>query len=251
MCDGRFVTSKGIEAVLEVSAVRPMLRLEVVGSGPLGPLTVIEVMACGVPLSHRHGVVDHEALVRTHAAHWMAHWVNGQVIDLWEEPLGLSQPVLWHALFGSDFRDPDARFAQAVTTRRRYIEYYFTLNLPKADRWPLPIVRRYRTAKRTMTEERDGARLTNAQVRDEAVTLTSTGYETVAAAISCTGHLLLHHASLQHNVAFYVRDHLADAGAVTDEGRASVPTRALDQSMRLYPPTGRFIRRAATPAVVS
>ncbi len=228
------------------------------------------------PLFHRSEVAGHEGLVQRIAARWMARWVDGQVIDLWEEMLGLAQQVMLHALFGPEFTDTGARFAQAVTTRRRYIEYYFTSNLPKADWWPLPIVRRYRGARAAMdavidaeiarrrsgaigddwlsqlvlAEDRDGSRLNDVQVRDEAVTLTSTGYETVAAAITWTGHLLSQHASVQYDVSTYIQQALADTGAVTDDGRSSVLTRALDESMRLYPPTWLYIRLATAPDVL-
>ena len=228
------------------------------------------------PLFHRSTVAGHEGLVKSLAARWMAQWVDGQVIDLWEEMLGLSQQVMIHALFGEEFVDTGAHFAQAVTTRRRYIEFFFTSNLPRPDRWPLPIVRRYRAARATMdavidaeiarrrsgalgddwlsqlvlAEDSDGSRLSDSQVRDEAVTLTSTGYETVAAAITWTGHLLSHHVSVQHDVASSIQQAVADTGAVSDDGRASVLTRALDESMRLYPPTWLYIRNALMPDVL-
>ena len=106
---GRLVTSKGIEDLLEVIATRPLLQLEVVGDGPLGPalreryghlshitfraavthdeipavfaratavvvpswgpevfgLTVIEAMACGVPVVARRAGGNVEAIERT------------------------------------------------------------------------------------------------------------------------------------------------------------------------------------------
>lgn len=232
------------------------------------------------PLFHRHVVAGHEALVLATAERWMRGWRDGQVIDLWQEMLGVSQQIMLHALFGDDFTD-DGRFAEAVTVRRRYIEYYFTSNLPAPDRWPWPIVRRYGTARGIMhavidreiarrrdgafrgapgddwlsqllrTEGRDGARLNDTQVRDEAVTLTSTGYETVAAAVTWTGHLLAQHASVQEAV----RDALAapDDGAPRGAPGSDAPsmlTRALDEAMRLYPPTWLYVRVAVTPDVL-
>ncbi len=236
------------------------------------------------PLFHRRVVAEHEALVHDVAAQWMRAWRDGQVIDLWEEMLGLSQQVMLRALFGSAFVDVGGRFAHAVTTRRRYIEYYFTSNIPVPDRWPLPIVRRYRAARAVMhevinreiaqrrvaalgeyaandwlsqlvsAEGRDGERLNDAQVRDEAVTLTSTGYETVAAAITWTGHLLAQHDRVQCDVrdAMTIGEPAAFSNAVPTpsasyEGRTSILTRALDESMRLYPPTWLYVRMAVAP----
>jgi len=55
---------------------------------------------------------------------------------------------------------------------------------------------------------------------------------------------------VQHDVASSIQQAVADTGAVSDDGRASVLTRALDESMRLYPPTWLYIRNALMPDVL-
>ncbi len=208
-------------------------------------------------------VEGHARLVRAETDRALGRWQAGQTIDLWEEMLGLTQRVMIAALFGEGFVDPESRFARAVTIRRSYIEFFFTSNLPRPEYWPLPVVRRYRTARQHMasiideqiaerrrhgapgddwlsmlvgTVGRDGSPLTDRQIRDEAITLTSTGYETVAALLTWAGHLLAQNQSVQASVR--------EETASSDAHDAPLMVRVLNESMRLFPPTWLFVRVA-------
>lgn len=216
------------------------------------------------PLFHRQIVSQHARLVHAVVDEMLNSWRDGQTIDLLAQMMWWSQRVMIRALFGDRFVDANNEFAAAVTARRAYIEHFFTSNLPAPEFWPLPVVRRYDRGvlhlHRIITEQiglrrsgeiggddwlsmlvqatgRDGTPLTDAQIVDEAITLTSTGYETVAAGITWTGHLLATRQSVQ------------------DELRASAPdapllTMVLNESMRLYPPTWLYVRVAVTDDVL-
>jgi cytochrome P450 len=213
------------------------------------------------PLFHRQIIAGHIALVEAATDRAVASWHGQRSIDAWQEMLTLSQQVMLAALFGPHFADPGGRFAAAVTVRRAYIEHFFTSLLPGPEHWPLPIVWRYRAARRVMHEVidseiarrrhhgpdgddwlsmlmgstgRDGMLLTDRQVRDEAMTLTSTGYETVASALAWSCHLLARHPAVQDAVR-------AEALTARD-GETPLRTRVLNEVMRLYPPTWLFIR---------
>jgi cytochrome P450 len=217
------------------------------------------------PLFHRRIVEGHADMVRRVTEQAMAGWRAGETVDLLDAMLKLTQQIMLRALFGESFVDERGRFADAVTVRRAYIEYFFTSNLPRPEHWPLPLVRRYRTARRHMgavidreitrrreagavgddwlsmlvtSTGRDGTPLTDAQIRDEAITLTSTGYETVAAALTWAGHLLSTHADVQHDVHAEL--------AADETPHAPLTTRVLNESMRLYPPTWLFVRVATS-----
>lgn len=213
------------------------------------------------PLFHRRIISGHVSLVASATDRLMDGWQDRQVIDAWPTMLDLSQHVMLAALFGTDFADPARRFAHAVTVRRAYIEHFFTSVLPRPEYWPVPIVWRYRAARRLMhaviaseiarrrhaghdrddwlsmlmgSTGRDGHLLTDRQLRDEAMTLTSTGYETVAAALAWTCHLLATHPDVQEAVR---REALETTGH-----ESPLLTRVLNEAMRLYPPTWLFIR---------
>ena len=221
------------------------------------------------PLFHRRVVDGHAQMVRRVTENAMADWRDGHVIDLLDAMLKLTQQVMLAALFGESFVDDRGQFADAVTVRRSYIEYFFTSNLPWPEHWPLPLVHRYRTARRYLGEiidreidrrrtgvpvgddwlsmlvsstGRNGTALNKAQIRDEAITLTSTGYETVAAALTWSGHLLSIHPDVQRDVQLEL--------AVDETPDAPLTTRVLNEAMRLFPPTWLFVRVATTDDVL-
>lgn len=210
------------------------------------------------PLFHRQIVSQHSHLVQTIADEMLDSWHDGDTIDLLTEMMRWSQRVMIRALFGESFVDPNGQFAAAVTARRAYIEHFFTSNLPSPEYWPLPVVRRYERGvvhlHRVIGEQihlrrrgevggddwlsmlvrstaRDGTPLTDTQIRDEAITLTSTGYETVAAGLTWTGHLLALHPDVQSTLGASAPD-------------APTFDMVLNESMRLYPPTWLYVRVA-------
>lgn len=217
------------------------------------------------PLFHRQIISGHVALVQAATERMLASWQTRRSVDAWQEMLALSQQVMLAALFGPTFSDSRGRFAAAVTVRRAYIEHFFTSLLPGPEHWPVPIVWRYRAARRVMHEVidseialrhrqghdgtdwlsmlmgstgRDGKLLSDRQLRDEAMTLTSTGYETVASALAWSCHLLSQHGDVQEAVR-------AEARA-THTGDTPLRTRVINESMRLFPPTWLFIREPQT-----
>lgn len=221
------------------------------------------------PLFHRRAVEAHARHVEAVAEGCLSRWRTGSTLDMHAEMLRLAEQVMLRALFGEGFADPGGRFAQAVIDRRAYVEHVFTSNLPAPERWPLPVVRRYRVARAVMAdviaeeiarrrgggagddwlsllaraEGRDGERMSDAQLHDEAVTLTSTGYETVAASMSWTLHLLSLHPEAQDRARAE-----AMAGTAPAEGRPRpFVERAFDEALRLYPPSWLVVRVALAP----
>ncbi len=224
------------------------------------------------PLFRKPVVESHGDMIADLADRWISRWKSGDEVDLLAEMMALSQQVMIKALFGPDFEDDEGRFAAAVTTRRQYIEYFFTSNLPVPEYLPTPIVWRFSRARRYLhsiiDEEirkrrqgngepkgylsmlingrgRGDYALNDRQVLDEAVTITSTGYETIGAALAWTIHLLAMHRPEMLQVRQDVSG-LAKSGPV-DIARLNL-TASLEQvfneSLRLYPPTWIFVRVA-------
>jgi cytochrome P450 len=213
------------------------------------------------PLFHRRIVAHHAALIHDVTDATLRRWPTGGTVHLLPALMELSQQVMLRALFGPSFDDAGGRFARAVTARRAFIEFFFTSNLPWPEYWPLPVVQRYRAARAEMlavidaqiavrrrdgadgddwlsmlvgSASRDGVPLSDAHVRDEAVTLTGTGYETVAANVAWTLHLLATHPQVEQAV----RDELATVDAAVSPLLAQVT----NESLRLYPPTWLYVR---------
>ncbi len=215
------------------------------------------------PLFQRRAIEAHAGLVSDVAARHLDRWRPGEARELWSEMLELTQQVLLRVLFGPSFVDSGGELAAAVTARRAYIEHFFLSNLPSPERWPLPVVLRYRKARghihRVIDAEvarrrregaagddwisrlvasswSDGRPLSDRQIRDEMITLTSTGYETVASALTWMGHLLSHHPEVQEEL----RAEAPPPGGSPGPFMAQV----LNEALRLYPPTWLFVRVA-------
>src|SRR5213078_990461 len=130
--------------------------------------------------------------------------------DVAEDMSGLALRVVSRALFGAEL-DEDARtISRAVAEVGEFFDYLTVALLPVLLRTPLPRVRRFRrgienlesATERVIAERRsaaadgdgdllaillaardvegDGTGMTDAQVRDEALTLITAGHETTA-----------------------------------------------------------------------
>ena len=224
------------------------------------------------PLFRKPVVESHGDMIASLADRWISRWKSGDEVDLLAEMMALSQQVMIKALFGPDFEDNEGRFAAAVTTRRQYIEYFFTSNLPVPEYLPMPIVWRFSRARRYLHSvindeirkrrqgngepkgylsmlingrgRRDYA-LDDREVLDEAVTITSTGYETIGAALAWTIHLLAMHRQellrIRQDVSGLAQNGPVDIAQLNS---ASSLEQAFNESLRLFPPTWIFVRVA-------
>ncbi len=218
------------------------------------------------PLFQRRSIETFYPLIVDRTLRRMERWKAEQALDLAAEMEFLALSIIIGALFGPDY--VNAELEQAITIRRRFIEYVYGSLLPLPEYWPLPIVFRHGSAMKLIdhiihremqqdaTPDRfvtmfqaaqypDGARMTPAQIRDELLTLTSTGYETIGDALSWTLYLLARHPEVEARVLAEI-DQVAGGRTPTplDIAQLTYTRQVLQESMRLYPPTWIFIRMA-------
>ena len=94
-------------------------------------------------------------------------------------------------------------------------------------------------------DEDGGEGLSNAQLRDEIITLLLAGHETTAMAMSWTAYLLARHPEVQRALQREAREVISGAAPSLDELPRLRLTRAvLEESMRLYPPAWIVTRSA-------
>jgi len=90
--------------------------------------------------------------------------------------------------------------------------------------------------------------MTEDQVRDELLSLTSTGYETIGDALAWTLYLLARHPDVEAKVLDEVSAVLGGGEpAAEDLGKLTYTRQVLNESMWLYPPTWIFVRMALGP----
>jgi cytochrome P450 len=217
------------------------------------------------PLFHRRAVERFEAAIDARVERWIRTSVPGAAIDLAAAMADLTQRVILSVLFGGDLgAEAEERLARAIRARRRYTEYVYHGRLPWRDRLPTRILRANREALVAIdgvllpvlarrrarlaagdappeqdlidgllaAEYADGSRMTDAQARDEVLTFTSTGYETLGEALTWAWYRLDRHPEAEADLQDAIR---AGDGA----GRAE---RILTETMRLHPPTWIFSR---------
>jgi cytochrome P450 len=95
-----------------------------------------------------------------------------------------------------------------------------------------------------------GTRMTDAQLRDQSVTILTAGHETTANAMTFTLYLLAKHPAEQTKLRAEIQSVLGAADPAVEKMDRLVRTRwVLSESMRLYPPAwtmGRQNRREVT-----
>jgi cytochrome P450 len=224
------------------------------------------------PLFHRRAVLKFEAAIDDRTERWIRSMKPGSVVDLGAEMADLTKRVILSVLFGDDLApDSEERLARAIRERRSYTEYVYHGRLPWRDRLPTRFLRANRRAVATIDREvyailarrrarlvaeanegdgdlldgllgaeyADGTRMTDAQVRDEILTLTSTGYETLGEALTWTWYRLALHPDEEGRLLETLAN--GNGGGIAP-GAAERAERLLAEVLRLHPPTWIFAR---------
>lgn len=200
----------------------------------------------------------------------LGSWRDGAAINLHQEMSRLTMEVVADVLFGSGLTPADI---ELVRDSMETVNEFFS-NSPESitllPAWvPTPRNRRVTAAVARLDElifriiarrragearedllgtllaaqDDDGARMSDRQLRDEAMTLFLAGHETTALALAHTLYLLSTHPEVERRLHAELASVVGDRLPTADDVR-SLPyaERVLKESMRLYPPawtTGR------------
>ncbi len=234
------------------------------------------------PAFHREGLTGFvDAMVRD-TQDMLDGWRRDGdgAFDLHDAMMRLTLRIVGHTLFSTDVQaDAGAVGAAfAVAIKRADDESVALINLPT---WlPLPSNRRFRKAlatldglvhriigeRRAMPEaerpadllsmlmaakDDDGAGMSDAQLRDEVMSMVGAGHETTANALAWTFHLLGDHAEVADRVADEARAACGDrAPTLGDLPKLTYTKRVVEESMRLRPPVWVMERVAIEDDVV-
>jgi cytochrome P450 len=199
------------------------------------------------------------------------------VRDVHQEMMGVTLNIVAETLFGADVsrsaHDVGATISELMEEFGRIVGLTAMFQPP---RWvPTPINRRFRKASRKLDElilgiiaqrrrgageerddllsllvrarDEDGGAMTDAQVRDEAVTLFLAGHETTALALTYALYLLATHRDAGAHLAAEVDRVLGDRTPTFGDLESLTFTDAVVlEAMRLYPPAWIVGRQALT-----
>ncbi|PWT82103.1 MAG: cytochrome P450 [Blastocatellia bacterium] len=230
------------------------------------------------PAFHRDRIAGYASVMVAHADRQRRRWTEGTTVDVAAEMRRLTLAIVGRTLFSADVESQADDVGVALT---RVLEAFWLMMLPFADvieQLPLPALRRSRRARATldsliykmiadrrgpggdrgdllsllmMAEDQEGTTLTDAQVRDEAMTLLLAGHETTANALTWTWYLLGQSLRAETGVHEEIARVLASRlPTIDDVDRLSWIGQVVTESMRLYPPAWMIGRRAIADCAI-
>jgi cytochrome P450 len=213
-----------------------------------------------------YGGVMVEETLRT-----VTSWTAGQRIDLSAEMMAMTLAIAGRTMFSADVRRDTATVAHALELGLEAHEESLQSPIRLGYEWPLPRHLKMRRAVKLMDQvvyrliaegrargtdkgdvlsilllarDEDGSGLSDAQVRDEVMTLLLAGHETTANTLSWT----LYELARNPGVLEALEDELASLGGreVTVDDLAGLPYNlaVIEEAMRLHPPAYMTAREA-------
>lgn len=240
------------------------------------------------PAFHRQRIQAYGAVIVDRAASRRAQWKPGQTLDIGAEMMQLALEVVARTLFNTDVTSDVLEINTEVNAIMEL--YNYLISLPLAEAYlhaPLPGLTRFRQARRRLdavvhrmiaqhrargvngmdngdllsmliasrdeesTEETaQGSGMTDAQLRDEIITIFLAGYETVANALTWTWVLLAQNPEAETRLHEELDRVLGGRRpALDDLPQLRYTEMVFAEAMRLYPPAwamGRQSTRAIT-----
>ena len=201
----------------------------------------------------------------------VAGWRAGATVDLAAEMMELTLAIAGRTMFGADVRGDVATVGHGLELAMKSVVANLTSPIQLGYHWPLPRHVRMRRAVKMLDEvvyrmiadgrragvdrgdvlsmlllardEDDGGGFTDAQVRDEVMTLFLAGHETTANALAWTWYELGRNPAAYARLEDEVRGVLGDRPVTPDDlPRMPWTLAVLEEAMRLHPPaymTGR------------
>jgi cytochrome P450 len=208
-----------------------------------------------------------------HAARARNRWQPDETLDIWQEMMRLTLGIVGKTLFDADVEAEAPEIGRALTSVMQLFDRITNPLGNLLDKLPLPSNVRWLKAKARLDstihriieehratgvdrgdllsmliaaqdEEGDGGSMSDAQLRDEAMTLFVAGHETTANALTWTWYLISQHpeveARLHEEIDLVLQDGIPTAD---DVPKLRYTEMVFAESMRLYPPAWTLGRR--------
>ena len=229
-----------------------------------------------LPAFHRARVASYAEVMTNYASQTRAGWRDGDTVDMSEEMMRLTLGIVGKTLFDADVVSEAQEVGEAMTV---VMDLFNTITLPFFEllqKLPLPQLRRFDKARakldaiiyrlieerRRRSEDRgdllsmlllaqdsegDGGQMTDAQLRDEVMTIFLAGHETTANALTWTWYLLSQNPEAEARLHQEIDEVLGGRlPTFADVPQLKYTEMVLAESMRLYPPAWALGRLAMT-----
>ena len=225
------------------------------------------------PAFHRTRIASYADAMTAYASQTRDRWSDKETLDISKEMMRLTLEIVGKTLFDADVGSDAQEVGEALTVA---MDLFNTITIPFYEllqKLPLPQFRRFDDARlrldaiifrlieerRRSSEDRgdllsmlllaqdtegDGGQMTNAQLRDELMTIFLAGYETTSNALTWTWYLLSQNPEVELKLHEEIDEVLQGRlPAFEDVTQLKYTEMVLAESMRLYPPawaTGRM-----------
>ena len=224
------------------------------------------------PAFHRQRISSYGDIMVQYAQRMIANWHDGEPRDLSRDMTRLTLEIVVKTLFNSDVSKDADHIGQVLTSLVKPFASQATVKWILDNRLPTPGHRKYfnavseidRIVFRIIAERRasgydegdllsmllqaqddDGTRMSDAQLRDEVMTLFLAGHETTALALSWSWYLLASHPEAEQKFHAELDDVLGGrTPAVSDMSNLKYTEMIAKEAMRLYPPAYAVGREA-------
>lgn len=227
------------------------------------------------PSFHKARIAGYARTMIDHAVRTSTRWRHDAEFDIVAEMNRLTLLIVGDTLFGTDVEADAERVRLALLDVFEAFPLTMSPLAPLYERVPLlPGVRRYLKAQQVLDtvvfrmiaqrraspedrgdllsmlllardEEHDDGRMSDRQVRDEAMTLFVAGHETTANALAWTWLVLARHPDIERRLHEEIDSVLGARDPEPDDVvRLPYTRRVLTESMRCYPPAWAMGRRA-------
>jgi cytochrome P450 len=225
------------------------------------------------PAFHRDRIAAYAGIMIAHATRLVSSWRDGETRDVHKDMMRLTLGIVAETLFGANVGDHAEVVGEALESIMAMVADPLTMFLPWLRRFPTPQNRAFDRAVRNLdaiiygfieerkktkgavgddllsmllgAEDDDGSHMTDAQLRDECMTLFLAGHETTAINLSWTWFLLSKHADVRLKLVRELDEVLGDRPATfADVPRLRYTAHVITESLRLYPPAWSVSREA-------
>lgn len=225
------------------------------------------------PAFHRQRIAAYATTMVDYAERLSEGWQPGEERDIAREMMRLTLAIAGKTLFDADVETEADEIGDALSETMEMFNYLTLPFFQILEKLPLPVMKRFKAARQRLDEtiyrmirerresgedrgdllsmliqardtEGDGTGMTDAQLRDEAMTIFLAGHETTANALAWTWYLLSQNPEAEAKLHAEIDEVLAGRAATAEDyPRLKYAEMVFAEAMRMYPPAWVIGRR--------
>jgi cytochrome P450 len=227
------------------------------------------------PAFHTRRIQAYADVMTAFTQQMLERWRPGETRNIAQDMMNLTLYIVAKTLFDADISGESNLVARALEVLLHSVIEQSQMIIRLPDWVPTPARQRKRWSIETLhqvtmdiiqerraagvdrgdllsmlisAQTEDGERMTDDQVRDEALTIVLAGHETTANAMTWTFYLLAQHPDVEERLAAEISEALGGRPpTLADMPRLTYTEQVIKESMRLYPPAWSFARSVLEP----